>query len=712
MHVRITKSGRPPKVRRYLQVVRSFRRPDGMPAHEIIMSMPYESELQEQNLRNWVHAQRVGGELVLRGEPARAVWPAQPVVANRAYLDLAVLRRIWQGSGLSNVVRAALPKGGEEVEDGAVLEALILHRCVAPGSKLAAVRWFGDTALPEMMGIHPSQFNNSRLHRALDALHRADLPLQDALPKHIEQTEGLFLTLFMDGTDTWFEGDGPDMASIGKTKDGTMRQKVLIVLVCDHRGFPLRWRTLPGERSELHAMNELWSELSRASWVGDAPIIADRAMGNASTIERIAALGRRFVIAVPESEMRTWAPDLKGHVVDVDHYVVLEDLARRGFAKIDDRTWFLDKGIVDPCAGDAETESTADSPIPAVIANAARVGLEMRGAKESLAALGRRWGCSKAQVRRYLLLASLPGHLLDRVLAGEADGATLRGLCEIADISDGEQQNRSFEALLQAAVVLRKGRRRGAPLGRGVRQRKASTPARVVVYFNPEMFVTQRERAAKQIGDLETWIGELNAKVARTPKRYSKRSVEGQVGRELARQRLLQVYDVEIVPDGAAFRVNLIRDEAEWARRRELDGFSLLVAHVAITDTAAEIVQQYRHRNAVEADFRTIKSVIDLRPVYHFTDSKVQAHVSVCVIALLLTRLLEARLKAAGVETSAQAALEILATCHLNELKMDTSGRVTFTTTAPNPGQDRLLTALRMNQLVDDQLVMDSISPR
>ncbi|MFH1464996.1 MAG: hypothetical protein ABIO70_11485 [Pseudomonadota bacterium] len=47
--------------------------------------------------------------------------------------------------------------GGEKVNPSLVIEALTLHRCVAPGSKLAASSWYPTTALPELLGVKAGQ---------------------------------------------------------------------------------------------------------------------------------------------------------------------------------------------------------------------------------------------------------------------------------------------------------------------------------------------------------------------------------------------------------------------------------------------------------------------------------------------------------------------------------------------------------------------------
>jgi transposase len=56
---------------------------------------------------------------------------------------------------------------------------------------------------------------------------------------------------------------------------------------------------------------------------------------------------------------------------------------------------------------------------------------------------------------------------------------------------------------------------------------------------------------------------------------------------------------------------------------------------------ADEIALGYKHLLEVERGWRTMKHTLDLRPVYHRKDERIKAHVLLCFLALLLTRVIE-----------------------------------------------------------------------
>jgi len=56
------------------------------------------------------------------------------------------------------------------------------------------------------------------------------------------------------------------------------------------------------------------------------------------------------------------------------------------------------------------------------------------------------------------------------------------------------------------------------------------------------------------------------------------------------------------------------------------------------------IIEHYRGLSRIEESFRIIKSELEGRPVYVWTEGHIKAHFLICFIALTLTRLLQLRL--------------------------------------------------------------------
>ena len=85
---------------------------------------------------------------------------------------------------------------------------------------------------------------------------------------------------------------------------------------------------------------------------------------------------------------------------------------------------------------------------------------------------------------------------------------------------------------------------------------------------------------------------------------------------------------------------------------------------------AVEAVRAYQDLWRVEAAFRTMKDVLELRPVWHRTEERVRAHVLVASLALAIDRVLERKLRKAGLQLSTRAAWEALERVNLVEFEM------------------------------------------
>lgn len=58
-----------------------------------------------------------------------------------------------------------------------------------------------------------------------------------------------------------------------------------------------------------------------------------------------------------------------------------------------------------------------------------------------------------------------------------------------------------------------------------------------------------------------------------------------------------------------------------------------------------QFIKTYKDLKTIEASFRTIKDVLELRPIYHHKDDRVKGHAFICILAFLVIRLLEQKTK-------------------------------------------------------------------
>ncbi|MGH3587340.1 MAG: IS1634 family transposase, partial [Pseudonocardia sp.] len=152
---------------------------------------------------------------------------------------------------------------------------------------------------------------------------------------------------------------------------------------------------------------------------------------------------------------------------------------------------------------------------------------------------------------------------------------------------------------------------------------------RFVVCHNPE-------RAERDQQVRERILARLEQEIAGSDKHsQSKRSeLYGALSTRPAFKRLLRR-----TPAG-----KLRIDRAAVTREAKLDGKYLLRTSDE-TLTAEDLALGYKALYEAERGWRDLKSTIDLRPVYHRRQDRIQAHVQLCWLALLLLRVAETATK-------------------------------------------------------------------
>ena len=91
---------------------------------------------------------------------------------------------------------------------------------------------------------------------------------------------------------------------------------------------------------------------------------------------------------------------------------------------------------------------------------------------------------------------------------------------------------------------------------------------------------------------------------------------------------------------------HFVLDEAKAAEEARFDGLYVLRTNTKLS--VFEVAMRYRELWKVERIFRTTKSGLDTRPVFHQSDEAISGHIFCSFLALVLRAELETRLEAAG----------------------------------------------------------------
>lgn len=125
-----------------------------------------------------------------------------------------------------------------------------------------------------------------------------------------------------------------------------------------------------------------------------------------------------------------------------------------------------------------------------------------------------------------------------------------------------------------------------------------------------------------------------------------------------------------------------IAEDARW------DGVKGYITNTKLEPT--QVVAQYRGLWVVERAFRVSKGTLETRPMFHFTERRIEAHVCICFVAFKLYKELERILGVLNMRTSVDRVLSVAKTITTIRLKLPTSNKIKTRTMILTPEQEEL----------------------
>ena len=198
---------------------------------------------------------------------------------------------------------------------------------------------------------------------------------------------------------------------------------------------------------------------------------------------------------------------------------------------------------------------------------------------------------------------------------------------------------------------------------------------------------------------IETALVRLAARIARSKNRLDPAVVNRQIGRILQQnQRAAARFAITLEPDGcpAGFRLVVAHKASfdDWAALSE--GAYLLRSNIREWSDR-QLWKAYIQLTQAEAAFRIQKDQLNVRPIWHQREERVQAHILVCFLAFVLWKSLEMWQQRAGLGNSPRTIVEELARIQSHDVVLPTTthGQVRLRcVTQPDSAQAALLDRL------------------
>ncbi len=249
---------------------------------------------------------------------------------------------------------------------------------------------------------------------------------------------------------------------------------------------------------------------------------------------------------------------------------------------------------------------------------------------------------------------------------------------------------------------------------------------RHILCFNPEMFINRRGAREDAVSDFREFADRLNTELYEAKKSGKRKPTYEKFRKRLAKTGLnsftdvrLRVIHVKRKNEGKSvrtYRSEVSADDSAMREAGKTDGFWLPVTNHtdrkgdSFRMSPAEAVRLYRDKYVIESGFRDIKSFVEVKPVYVWTEQHVRAHYTCCVLSYLINRTLTLMLhKNRGHLTEKivthEKLYEKLSDCQTDRIEVENVSLSTYNMTRPTPEQKELLNRTGLTELLSHEIV-------
>jgi transposase len=276
----------------YLQLCESFRNDKGEPRTRVVANFGRVDKLDAKKID-----QTISALLKYASNPALITPPSENEYGSvRDFGNILALEHLWDSLLLGQTITANLKANKVEFSVADMVKVMVLNRACDPHSKLGVMRWLTTVHIPSLK----SEVDYQHLLRAMDYL----IETKDSLEKELfNQLLTLFSPtvdlVFYDLTSSYFEGEGPGLASFGYSRDQRPdRKQIVLALVVTREGLPITHEVLPGNTADVTTLKDTVEKLSRKFNIGKTIFVCDRGFISEDNLAKLDEFHFPYIIAL------------------------------------------------------------------------------------------------------------------------------------------------------------------------------------------------------------------------------------------------------------------------------------------------------------------------------------------------------------------------------------------------------------------------------
>jgi len=511
--------------------------------------------------------------------------------------------------------------------------ASIISRLIVPGSERSTHRYLTqDSALDEILGTDFSNLDLNQLYFASDNLLSCKEIIEDSLYAKEKELFNLeeVITLF-DITNTYFEGNpSHSLASLGRSKEKRSDCELISLgLLLDGSGFVKKSTILPGNISEPQTLRDMLSTLEGKK---DTTVIMDAGIATKDNIAYLGSEGYKYIVVKRDTDLV---------MPENDNVIVKDTQNNKVTVSLGNKT----EGTIELYCHSSAKEKQS---IQFITKMARRFEDELVKLNQNLSA------CDL-----YTDIAEYDGQSTAVILS---DGQVLTNkpkqlislLIKVNNITDIDVNlqsefsvDKELTELLQNSIDCLQ------------QLQKCSIQVKLLRKLQSSLRELFKKRIQVSRKNVTREYEKVAIKVGRLKQQY---------------KSVAHAYEIEIVPNknkSFALAINFTQNK-DQINNKQAGIYCLSSNRVDLS--AAELWKTYTMLTEIEAAFRSMKSELGMRPIYHQLEHRIDGHIFISILAYHVIHTIRYQLKQHEINNSWEGIRTLMLTQVRTSTTMDLKG--------------------------------------
>ncbi len=333
MHLKRNTVKKNGKVYEYAKIVQSVRREDGQVTQEVVKNLG-----RMKTEEDWEWAESVL-EAMKKEEEVPELRNLE-VKKQFEYGGVLVAEELWEEYGVKGALMNSIGDRKPEFEFERIAFLLAVNRLYDPSSDLSAWRWINERVYPR------EDVEKQWIYRSLDLLAEEKDEIEKNIFENLADSLNLSLDLvFYDLTSSYFEGEGPDLANFGYSRDhrDDREQIVLGVVMCG--GVPIAHEVWKGNTVDKSTLKETVEQLKERFEIEKMVFVADRGVMTMPNLKELEDAGYEYILStkrrkddLAEKLLEKEVPGDEKQRTEEVHREKVDDETRRYILCLDEKT--------------------------------------------------------------------------------------------------------------------------------------------------------------------------------------------------------------------------------------------------------------------------------------------------------------------------------------------------------------------------------------